>query len=152
VPIITPSGGGGGGTLSTVVNITAAQVKALHTTGVQLVAAPGAGNVLLPLAIFVELIFGTLAYVDPGGADVEVATSTAPAASSFSLWNISATGLFTAVTIAYWYAGVPIQNSVLGEAVPGLVNTPIGLVNFGPDLTAGNSPLRITTYYAVVPV
>jgi len=55
---------GGGAVQSVTVTLTSAQLKALNTTPVTIVAAPGAGKQILVFAVFYELIFGTAAYTN----------------------------------------------------------------------------------------
>jgi hypothetical protein len=50
--------GGGGGLTSVTVTLTSAQIKALNVTPIQLVAAPGAGNVVVVVAGICKFTYG----------------------------------------------------------------------------------------------
>jgi hypothetical protein len=48
-------------------NLSSAQILALNTTPVQVLAAPGAGKMIELISVATELIFGTVAYSTNGG-------------------------------------------------------------------------------------
>jgi hypothetical protein len=63
---------GGGGALQVArVEVTSAQLLALVETPVVLVAAPGAGKVLVPISVAWQYKFGTAPYDAPGSATVD---------------------------------------------------------------------------------
>jgi hypothetical protein len=149
-----------GATLSRTTDVTAAQLKALATVGISLLPAPGAGRANVPLALFVQVAFGTAAFTDPGGtADLAIASSTDPAASAWIYWEFlnaayappsPAVALFLQTTDAYWIGAAPALNTPFTEsAPPAFANTPLGLVNYGANLAAGDGSARFTVYYAV---
>lgn len=66
---IQGSGGGGGGGLQVAkVTLSSAQILALNTTPIQIIAAPGAGNMVIPVAFSFNAGAGTTAYTFTGTA------------------------------------------------------------------------------------
>jgi hypothetical protein len=55
--------------------LTTAQIKALHGTPIQIVAAPSAGQVLVPIAATLQYKFLTAAYTNTSGASIMIAAS-----------------------------------------------------------------------------
>jgi hypothetical protein len=69
-------GGGGGGALSTLtVTLTAAQIKALGATPITLLAAQGAGKIIIAFMAVAKLSFGTVAFTDPSGGSLAFGVS-----------------------------------------------------------------------------
>lgn len=140
-------GGAGGGLLSATVTLTDAQIKALPTTPVQVLAAPGAGKYYK--------IFGA-----------QIITDTSAAAYT----NVSASGLIT-VQLSDSNQNFSCNNGILEEQdvfygdlapdtslnVSPLSNTEnnainISSVNSGGDYTGGNAAntLEVVVYYIIV--
>lgn len=61
------AGGNGAPVLSSVINLTSAQVKSMVATPVTLVPAPGAGYTIVPLSVTVDYKYITTAYTIPAG-------------------------------------------------------------------------------------
>lgn len=125
----------------TTVVLTAAQVKALFTTPITLVAAPGAGKYIIVDDIEFKMPFGTVAYTganavefrytDGAGAKVsaDIAAAVLNAASGTTNYN-HVKGVVTAL--------VPVANAPVVVAVP--------TANPG----AGDSIVTLAVYYHVV--
>src|SRR4051794_33017357 len=58
----------GGAVQAAIVTLSSAQLLHLHGAAVQLVAAPGAGNVIKPISFTLEYKFGTAPYTAPDGS------------------------------------------------------------------------------------
>src|SRR5689334_12942887 len=58
----------GGAVQTAIVTLSSAQLLHLHATAVQLVPAPGAGNVIKPISFTLEYKFGTAPYTAPDGS------------------------------------------------------------------------------------
>ena len=134
------------GEFSSVTTLTAAQVLALNATPVQLLPAPGANLAIVLRAVLLELLFNTTAYTNGGGANIQFLAN-ATVVSDVTQANFN--GLITANAGSILLVDSPFINTVLAKA--NLVNQPLN-VNLTAALTAGNSPLQISTFFSVVPV
>ena len=134
------------GEFSSVTTLTAAQVLALNATPVQLLPAPGANLAIVLRAVLLELLFNTTAYTNGGGANIQFLAN-ATVVSDVTQANFN--GLITATANSILLVDSPFINTVLAKA--NLVNQPLN-VNLTAALTAGNSPLQISTFFSVVPV
>jgi hypothetical protein len=116
-------------TLQASVTLTPTQVKALHTTPVQLVAAPGAGIVALVHQITFAATFGSVAYTganalefrytNASGAKVtaDIAAATLNFASGTRLATVAGvTTELTPVANAAIVVGVPTANPAAGDS------------------------------------
>lgn len=119
--------------------LTAAQVKALHTTPIILVPAMGTRTLILVENVTAELKFNTIAFVGvnplqfryTNGAGTQIAQ------------NMSSAFLDAAAT-AYDYAP-----GIATEYTP-VLNAPIVVVVSTADPTAGNSPITFVVKYRLV--
>lgn len=127
----------------TVTVLTSAQLKALMGTPISLVAAQGANTLIIPIAILIEVLGGTVAYTDVGG-EVEFVIGSA-------VLQISTNAVFT----------TPMsnkQNQFVGGfsatdtagTPPTDVNAPLQITKITNDFAAGNGTAQITVIYAVV--
>lgn len=147
------------------VTLTDAQIKALPTTPVELVAAPGAGKILLILSAFMLLDTSAGAYtnvnaaatggVDIGGAYGNFMQVLDPAGLVPALegTDVLAFKLDTAVYIS----GDQVYNNVAAYTVGDYVNTPIiiDLENSSDgNFTGGNAAntLKVTALYTIIDV
>lgn len=123
------------------VNLTAAQVKALNTTPISLVAAPGSG-----LGIIVDFVYASLVYVS--------ATYSCNAGGA-SLFYTDGSG--TAVGIALTQAFIQTSSGTAHLHVRGsatalapVANAAIVIKAASTDPTTGDSLIKVLTYYRVV--
>lgn len=123
------------------VTLTAAQILALNTTPITLVAAPGSGLVTLVDSVFARLVYNSttyscnasgaaLKYTDGSGAAVGISLTQAFIQSSSGTNYLHVRGGATAL--------VPVANAV------------IVIQAASSDPTTGNSLINIRTYYRVV--
>lgn len=122
------------------VTLTAAQVKALFTTPITLIAAPGSGKVILVNRVTFVSTFVTTAYA--GANNLEFRYTNA-AGSKVSADIAAATLNFASGTKFSTVAGVtteliPIANAIIVVCIP------------TADPTLGDSPVTINVDYTVV--
>lgn len=127
-----------GGSLATVkVSLSSAQILALNTTPVTLVAAPGAGKIIQPIAVMFNLVYNTTTYATNILAQIRYAGISANFITSTIL------GL-TASTLARLLA----STSLTFAAVPS--NTALILDTQTGNPTTGNSTMDVYLTYTVI--
>ncbi len=144
-----PTGPAGSG-LSVTVTLTAAQLLALNTTPILLVAAPGAGKFIFPQSFVIELIFGTVAYSTPLSTN-----------NAFINWvgqGINSTN--APIAIPGWGVFIKSAFSALlfgsvGNAAATAITTASAInqgLQFGiPNaLTLGNGTMKVTLNYSII--
>jgi hypothetical protein len=90
-PSFQAAGGGSSVLLSITVTLTAAQLKALHATPVQLAASPGAGKMVLVQGWMVKYTHVATDYTLPLDAQLQVGAA-AQVAADYSTWETEASG------------------------------------------------------------
>lgn len=127
---------GGLGQLQTAtVTLTAAQVRTLNASPVQIVAAPGAGKVLVPIVCYGLLNSTGTAFVGPfPNPAITIAYNATNAAMSFSQ-----NAFVTVTTDVYNWATQNALATVGGIAKASVQNTPLFLKNFATEYTGGGS-------------
>jgi hypothetical protein len=123
------------------VTLTSAQILALQTGAIQLIAAPGAGLMICPETIIIRLIGGTQ-YTDAGGAvSFNVGTMTSA---------LAANTVFTGPT-----AGQRSQQVVAfggtstAAAPPTNENAPMTISKATNNFAAGTGTCHITIFYTI---
>jgi len=145
--IISASGGSSAFSSATV-TVTSAQLKALNTTAVQLVAGV-AGHYFSPIQATVEYVFGGTAYTMVGGSSFSIGIGATPNVAEVLLGVFSATGFVDqtssqVVTVPIAAAGAPGQiNAVSDVTGLGIYLETTGL----GSLTLGDGTLKITVIY-----
>lgn len=124
------------------INLTSAQILALQTTAVTLVAAPGAGLMIVPLYILIRVSGVTAAYTDVGGAvSFSIGTmSTALAANT--IFTGPTNGQRSQQTIAF--AGTSTAANP-----PTNENAALTISKATNNFAAGSGTAHITVYYTV---
>lgn len=118
--------------------LSSAEILNLDTTPITLVAAPGAGKMLIPLRVTANLVYGTSAYV---------------AGTDYITLNIGtyATGLFLSNSFIQ-----SSSNYITANAQAGFTNSYANLANKSLNLTAtgsisaGDSTIEVTLHYLEV--
>lgn len=136
--IATWQASGSGVVQSATTTISSAQILALHTTPITLVAAQGASTAIVPISMTVEYLYSTAAYATDntliftygGGTWITIGSGIAGTSNVFYLRN------------AQVNAGVSGSNAYSNSAFS--VTTPTS------NPTAGSGTLKITVLYSVV--
>lgn len=128
------------------VSLSSAQLDSLHNSPVQLIPAPGAAQVIVPLAAVVAYKPGSAAYSVDNGSHLVIYEG----ALSNAIGQISAVGLAdqpgSQVYMALGLNGV-------GGAQGTLENAPLMVKNDSSvEWSAGNGTATITVYYIVAPL
>lgn len=131
------------------VTLSSAQILASHTTGVNVVAAPGAGFALIPTEMVLNYTFATTAYTDGGGnlqlqwgttGGQAVTNSTIPTAA---LWAQ------THSTVAF-RANMAVTTAL--NLATTVANQPLAAQQDTANPTLGDGTVTVTVAYLVVPV
>lgn len=122
------------------VPLTSAQLLALFTTPVSLVAAPGAGKFLEFLGAFVFYRYGTAAYASVAGTLTANYTNAAGVATSTAL---AATGLFDQVTDQFRTFKQKSTDVAIAE------NTPLVLSLSTANMTTGDGLAYVQISYRI---
>jgi hypothetical protein len=131
------------------VELTSAQILALHTTPVTLIAAPGVGQRIVPLNYVFRLIGGSVAYLDGGGGAVSLQVG------ATAVQNL-ATNAIVLVTVAPNKATETLGASLAAifdtaGNPPDSDNQPLTLNKATANFTAGNGTMHISGLYMVEP-
>lgn len=128
------------------VTLTAAQIKALYDTPVQLIAAPGAGNLILIDSILWDIAFGTLQYTAGGAIQAQYGNTVHGAGSPASA-SIAAATLNGVAASGYLANG---SGAATLNAPATVRNTAVFLSNATADFATGDSTATLYVRYRVV--
>jgi hypothetical protein len=136
----------------TTVNLTSAQLLALSTTPVQLVAAPGVGQYIWAIAYVMDYTYGTVAYSSPAHTNqcfITYGNPPAAATNEITLytWASATTGIIEA-TQSCLFQGV-CGNGLVTRSIA--ANAPL-MFSAPNALTLGNGTLKITLSYVTLQV
>lgn len=125
-----------------IVDISSAQILALHTTPVQL-AAGVAGMIIEPELYRVQFLQGTVSY--SGGGSIQVKWGASVVTNDTLLNGIPINGANTYQTTRSVSFSLIPSSTVIGQ--------PLNLAGSAPtQFLTGNGTLRIWTYYRLIPV
>jgi hypothetical protein len=142
---------GGAGTLDQgtvglykIIQVTSAEILALHATPKTLIAAPGAGKVIFPRSVLFFLDYNSAAY--SGIAAGEDWTIRYTDASGATVATLETTGFLDATADALRWL-LPTTTA----AITPVANSPIVLHQSTGEVTTGNSPVYVRIDYDILP-
>jgi hypothetical protein len=127
------------------VTLTSAQLRSLHGSPVQLIAAPGTGQALAPISVVFQYKAGSSVYTIPGGGRLALYIS----APQNLVTQVSAAGFLDQST----------SQIFMSEGIGGIGSSPQGTLenasmmaaNDGStEWTNGDGTVTITVYYTIV--
>jgi hypothetical protein len=128
------------------VTLSSAQILALLGTPVTLIAAPGAGFILVPIVIVIEFFGGTVAYTDAGGGiqfNIGSMAPQPPGSNGIFLVTVSPN---SRQQLFYW----PNGSDNAGNPADS-VNQPLTINKNTNNFAAGNGTAKILINYLVLP-
>lgn len=125
---------------STTVTVTTAQVLALNTTPITLVAAPGAGKILQVIEVTAKLVFNSVAYTGSNALEFRYTDGSGAKVTA----DIASTFINTASGTAY----ASVKGVV--TALTPVANAPIVVFVPTANPAAGNSAIVFTVSYRVI--
>lgn len=125
-------------TYSTKVTLSSAQILALNTTPIQLVAAPGAGKAINVISVSVRNNFGTTAYSSIGGLEVISASGSQEQAQVISAFLNSASSTFSRMQLFSHQNVQIVENDAL--------NITVGV----SDPTLGDGTVDVYVTYEII--
>lgn len=125
------------------VTVSSAELLALNATPKTIVAAPGSGLAIVPIAALLFLDYGTAAYAGiAAGEDLAFKYTNA---AGTQIFTVEATGFLDATADAIRYADA--GSSLLTPTA----NAAVVLHMLTGEIITGDSPLKIRFFYRVVP-
>jgi len=129
--------------------ISSAQLLALNSAPQTIVPAPGAGKFLLFKQAFFYMPYNSIAYVADASDDLNIRyTNGTGQAVAF----IEATGFLTATATQYRFANPATAAASVSTHGAPVENSPLVLFMANSEITTGNSPLYVRTFYSVVTI
>lgn len=126
--------------------ISSAQVLALNATPIEIVPAQGANTAILFRGIWVVKPAGTAYAGIAAGEDLSVRYG----AAGLEVCELETTGFLDQAT-AQFREGKPFHAASLISSITPVVNANLTLGLLAGEITTGDSPLHVRTYYCVVP-
>jgi hypothetical protein len=134
----------GGGVVYAEVTVTTGELLALNATPTTIVAAPGAGKVLVPIKLAVILDYAGVAYAGiAAGEDLVLRYTNGSGVAAFT---IEATGFLDATADAIRLGGV---DAAAAAAITPVANAALVLHMATGEITTGTSPLRVKLWYSL---
>ncbi len=127
--------------------LTSSQVKNLHGTPVEFIAAPGAGKVIVILGSASKLTFGTNAFVAGASQVISLTYGT----GTNAVTNLMSNATIVASSSSY---NIPASASVTNTTAVGLQNLAVNLYNSTATEISGNAAndntITVTAFYYIL--
>ncbi len=135
----------GGEILTAKVTLTSLQIKALKATPIQIVAAPGAGKVIMPITAYYYFVYGgTNAFTN--GQPIEVVTNNAGTLTS--LYELAPASIVD-VTTSLKGSSLISFGATITNVPTNMINNPVVVINTGATEITGNAANNNTLEVAV---
>lgn len=134
---VTPIGG-------TTVNISSANITSMFGAPVQILPAPGAGNVYLIHGFAINYAFNTAAYT--GGGSITLQYGNTPAAAHGVITSTISATAFNSTTNTFSFA--PGDGTVV-SGTQAYVNTAVYISNIGGAFATGSGTANVIVYYSI---
>lgn len=129
--------------------ISSAQLLALNATAQSVIAAPGAGQAIIPVRVAIHKPAGTAYSGIAAGEDLVLKYTNAAGAQCSSV--IETTGFLDQATAQTRVAGMPgATGATAGDFIPS-ANAAVVLHLLTGEITTGNSPLYVRVWYDIIP-
>lgn len=122
-----------------VVDVSSAQIKALNASPVELVPAPGANKIIVPVSAVGFLSFGTTQYTVGGGEAVISYPGVFGSMMSFGNLIVASGNLISARSV-----------SAFADFDGSIINQPLVLTNQSADYADGDGTLKVLVTYNIV--
>lgn len=130
------------------VQVTTAQVLALNATPISLVAAPGAGRVLIFEGAFLHLDYNATAYGGiAAGEDLAISYTNG---SGQEVGRCETTGFLDATADAIRWVPAQSTTAAVNQITP-VANAALVISLLVGEITTGDSPLNVRTFYRDIP-
>lgn len=133
--------------VSTKVTLSNAQLKALHTTAIEVIPAPGANKIVEVATLLIKHIYATAAFTVAGDSDF--VCRYVDATGVICTQEIEGTGVFDQVADTYTNGRNKIN--VIASAAQ-IVNTAVVIHNTGTELADGGGTADVWVHYRVYDV
>lgn len=133
------------------VTLTPAQIKILKGSPFELIAAPGAGKMVLPYFVWAKFNPGAIPYINVNSNDLQFGPASDPSAGLVS--NLASNTLLDEVESKVAFSILLDQSSGLGSP-SGYDNQPLVIKNFDPgnagEFADGDGTLTIKVHYSII--
>lgn len=123
------------------VTLTSAQVLAIFTTPVQIIAAPGAGKIIFPTSASVNYVAGATPYTDHGGSLLLQNGANWFSFATLGFWDQAASQIYMNGSLAFQQ-----------PAVSTFANKQLQITQSTANPTLGDGTLVVTVEYRIVSV
>ena len=130
---------------SATVTITSAQLLAIKTTPITLVAAQGANTIIIPIRITSYMDFATTPYV----GDTILRTTLDPSFITTNFGNTTIIALSADGIISLTASTLSLSS---GGGLAYITNTPLVMTTSSSNPTGGDSDIKVTVLYSVITI